>query len=71
MEYIETNPTKRQAPRRKINIKTGKEHDAMENKKTLKQALATHRKNIKQARADIKKYRLLMKQAKLSYKLSK
>lgn len=71
MEYIETNPTKRQAPRHKINIITGKEQAKMENKNTLKQALKLQKKNIKQSRADIKKYKLLIKQAKLSYKISK
>lgn len=36
-----------------------------------KQAKATHKEAIKQMRADIKKHKLLIKQAKLTYKLSK
>jgi len=40
-------------------------------KATYKATKALHTKEIKQARADIRKHKLLIKQAKLTYKLSK
>jgi len=73
INYIQTPPKNyhKKPTITKINILTGKEHDAMEAKKELQQALKLHKAEIKQAKRDIRKHKMLIKQAKLSYKINK
>lgn len=56
----------------KITVKqiTKKEKIDM-NKQELTEAKATHKAEIKKLKQDIKKHKLLLKQAKLCYKISK
>lgn len=73
-EFIETKPkdyTKNKHNARKVKIIDGAKKDQDMNKQTLKAAKKLHKNEIKKLRRDIRNHKLLMRQAKISYKLSK
>lgn len=62
---------KKPTHKNKITVIDGEELEKDMNREQLKQTKQMHRKAIAQSRADIRKHRLLIRQAKLTYKLSK
>ena len=73
VEYIETaaKEYKNKNNKRKINVIDGAEKEKIMSKENYKTAKALHKNEIKKLHADIRKHKLLIKQAKLTYKLSK
>ena len=67
MEFTET-PTNKATT---MKMTKPKGHPTMSNKEKYQTAIDAHNADIKKLRADIKKHKLLKKQAKTVYELSK
>lgn len=72
--FIETPPKQYKKTTKKAPAKTAgpeKDETKMDTKAQYKRVKQLHKREIKQAKADIKKHKLLIKQARITYKLSK